>query len=302
MVDTGHRTTTAKLYDRGEPPVKILKNIETVANMYAGRLVAKGTTDFDIKVADGVLAVPIGWLGYEDTQETFKPATIDTIYVVSDKAVVLRGGGFSIRAAMPRYFYATQGDVMLSWIDGQVVPGELINGQPFIKVPFTKANGETNTNIDFATGMVVSDFKLLVNSAGASYVDAGILSSEGGGDANGFLDGVVTTATGLIDWGVTWTAATNNYIKQAGDVTLGALLADLKYGTDAAADEDGTFIRKSWKCDGTAISLVYDTNNVATSGYLLIGMQNPGIRVVGYAEETVDAAAAVKYIWVRSTL
>ncbi len=72
-------------------------NIETVANMYPGAGVKKGTTDYDIEVcgAGGDLT---GWLGYGACAGPFKPATRDTIYVVGDKAPVHSGGGFYVRA------------------------------------------------------------------------------------------------------------------------------------------------------------------------------------------------------------
>ena len=307
---TGYRTNTGNIIVTGEPLVKLLKNIETVANMYPGRLVAKGTTDFDIKVADGVLAKPIGWLAYEDAPPTFKPATIDTIYVVSDKTRIARGGNFVIRAHMPKYWYATQGDVMLSWVDGQVVPGEMIGGQPFLKIPFTKKNGESDTNIDLVAGMVVSGCKCLVVTAASGTIDVGLLSSEAGGDADGFLDGMDTTTAGLISEAITFTNGTNNhYIAAATDVTRGELLhaqlashtkADF-IGVDASQHEDGSIFAVAYTV-AAAVSVVYNTGNVASAGYILIGMENPGIMPVGFAEETVDSSAAAKEIMVRSTL
>lgn len=71
-------------------------NIETVADMYPGAGVKKGTTDYDIVVATADDEI-IGWLGYGACNATDKPATRETIYVVSAEAPVHSGGGFRVR-------------------------------------------------------------------------------------------------------------------------------------------------------------------------------------------------------------
>jgi hypothetical protein len=61
-------------------------------NMYPGRLVVRELTDYDVKVADGILP-PLGVLGYEDFNETERPLTIDTICTVDTEAPILLGEG-----------------------------------------------------------------------------------------------------------------------------------------------------------------------------------------------------------------
>jgi hypothetical protein len=89
--DTGHVTPGNKIIDYGDPEIKIEKNVETVANVYPGRLVALGTTERDIKVADGVHAVPIGWALFEHTSEEWRKDAYTTIQTVSDQIMVGRG-------------------------------------------------------------------------------------------------------------------------------------------------------------------------------------------------------------------
>jgi len=303
---TGYRVQVGKIVVTGDPLVKQLKNVETVTNVYPGRLVAKGTTDFDIKVADGVHAVPEGWAGYEDCAPEFKPATIDTIFVASDKIRVLRGGNFVIRATMPRYFYCTQGDPMVSWQAGQVVPAVLFNGQPFVKIPFTKANGNTDTNIDLAQYQCVSDVRIMVTTGIASgYVDFGIgIGAEAGFDYDGFADNFAAVTSGTVTFPtVTLTTGTNaNYLAAVTDATIGALLAQKFVGINVSEHDKGWVIPRSYSCDGTCKSLCYDTGNYACAGYICMCMENAGVIVVGYAEETVDGAAAAVSVMVRSTL
>lgn len=80
----------------GHPLVQHLK-VETATNMYPGRLVKKGTNDDDV-VLNNSASGSIGWLGYEQTNDQYRPADEDTIYVAGDQAAVLNGGGFIIDA------------------------------------------------------------------------------------------------------------------------------------------------------------------------------------------------------------
>ncbi|MHC1623460.1 MAG: hypothetical protein ACXQTR_02575 [Candidatus Methanospirareceae archaeon] len=73
----------------------------TVTNMKPGRLVKRGTTDYDVQVADASANYPaIGWLGYEKANANFKPETIDTAYAAGDEVPVHNGGGFRVRARL----------------------------------------------------------------------------------------------------------------------------------------------------------------------------------------------------------
>lgn len=90
-------TPTNKIVAAGKPLVEEAR-VETVANVYPGRLLLQGTNVDDIKVADDVSGNFVGWAGYEHTAPAFRPSTIGTIYVVEDKISVLKGGGFVILA------------------------------------------------------------------------------------------------------------------------------------------------------------------------------------------------------------
>lgn len=290
---TGHVTPGNKIIDFGDPEIKIEKNVETVANVYPGRLVAKGTTDYDVKVADGVLAVPVGWALFEHTSDEYQKDLYTTIYTVSDKIMVGRGGNFSIYAWLPKYWSARQGDKMFSWIGGQVVPGYEIDGQPALAIAFAKAASAADTGIDLAAGMVVSGCRILVETlVGSGWIDVGIGLAESGYDADGFVDGEATTAAGLISH-INYTATDANH-------TLGVLIST----TIKSADTTALYARlpDDYKCDGTCVSIEYTTSDHTQAGRILLIMNNPGITYVGDAEETVDASSAAKRIWVRNKL
>jgi len=100
MVDTNvgpHPTN--KIVVAGQPLLQTME-VEVAASMYAGRLVKKGTGDHDAVVVAAGTDDILGWLGYEDTIKKYRPATLTTIYVAADQAVVLNGGGFRIMAKL----------------------------------------------------------------------------------------------------------------------------------------------------------------------------------------------------------
>lgn len=289
---TGHSTPTGRIIDLGEPLIKLEKNVETVAEVYPGRLVAKGTTDYDIKVADGVNAVPVGWALFEQTSPEWRKDAFTTIFAVNDKIKVGRGGDFSIYAWMPKGFVARQGDKMFSWSNGYVVPGQYVDGFPCIAVPYSKNVSEYDTGVDFATGMLVKNcFILSETNIAASTISVGILSSEGGGSATGFL---VVQPVGAVAGLITQNLADATQAS----VYAGALITevDLK---DANSVYFG--VLNWWKCDGTAKSLSYTTSSHVFDGRMLIQMGNIGITEVGTSEEAKDATAAEARVWVKNT-
>lgn len=308
--DTGHKANVAKCVDTtgDREPFVYQKQVKTVANMYPARLVTKDTYDNAMKICDGVNLVPIGWLGHEQTDEKFQQDALTDIQIVNNKAACLRGGGFCVQAAMPKGFVARQGDTMFSAAAaGKVVPGCYVDGKPAMAVPFSQNATEVNTNIDLISGQVITDCFILVETAVSSgTIDVGIgMGTESGYDADGFVDGELTSVAGLIDHLLTWTTGSNNvYIKQSGDYAGGILINTIKYGADtAASSEDGTIIPIAYKCDGTCVSLCYTTSAHASIGRILFVFgRNPGIIEVGTAEETVDTTSAAANIWVLSKL
>ena len=75
------------------------KKVETVTNVYPGRLVIQGTNDDDIAIcAAGGEA--LGWAGYEHTAKKYRPATIETIYQTNDQIAVINGPGIILLACL----------------------------------------------------------------------------------------------------------------------------------------------------------------------------------------------------------
>jgi hypothetical protein len=277
---------------RGEA-ITTEKNIGTVANMYPGRLVVRETTDYDIKVADGKLP-PVGWLGYESCNPSQKPATIDTIYVVEDKAPVLSGGKFIVRGLLAKGFVALEGDDVFSWGDGKVAIGAMINGIPAIRFPFVQKASAFDTNIDVPGEAVIKDCLVhTTTGVGGSSIDVGFINAVESGDEDGLLDGESSVSA-------IW--QTHNLVDATRtNITLGALLKETE-GKDAWALFYAVPKLGGYVTDGTIKSLCYVTSAHAVAGDVFVLVSSPGIKKVGKVMASVSAASDDANIWVESDL
>ena len=113
------------------------------------------------------------------------------------------------------------------------------------KIHVTASDGtEQDSTFDLPAHAIVLDAFVNVTTAESTgttkTLDVGLLSSESGGDADGFLDGVSTAATGLVRGAlsITKTVGTNETYISAVANTFGALLQEVVYelGTDTAGD------------------------------------------------------------------
>lgn len=146
------------------------------------------------------------------------------------------------------------------------MPARIINasaghypGVFLLEFDIDRAAGETDTGYDFKKGDVILgacvDVQTAEATAATKTIDVGLLSTEAGGDADGFLDGVVTSANAVVQGDIVATDGVNqNYIAAA--PKLGALLRSGLLGSDLAA-EAAALIPRPHVCDGTAKSLTY---------------------------------------------
>ena len=297
MVDLGY-TKISNDVIIGNSPSRVDLNIETVANMYPGRLAAKGTTDFDMQVSTALLP-PAGWLGYGRANSLAKPDTRDTIYVVDKVAPLHRGGGFQIRSKLAAGATVNRYDNVANWDAGQVIgPVSQGDGGLWLKVPFVKNTSVKDTTIDLPSTMVVKDVLVEVTTEVASgEIDIGLLSGEAGGDEDGFVDGLSCAAAGIFRPKAALTAGSSETYYAS--TTRGALLRTFLAGSDTVEDV-GTYEEKEHLCDGTAKSLTYTTTNHAIVGNIHVLLVHPGFQVVAQADETVDASSAAAALWALS--
>jgi hypothetical protein len=285
MVDTGYPAPAGKIVVRGEPPIRINKNIGVATEMYPGRLTVRELTDYDIKVGDGILP-PIGFLEFERSPLSTRPANIDSIYTVDTEAAVIKGGGYAIRGKLAKGFVALEGDDLFSWGKGMVAPGCFIKGMPAIKVPFTKKTSVEDTNVDIPAHVLIHDVAVYVAVNDASgTIDVGFENATESGDLDGLLDGESCASVGWTEHNLVDATDANN--------TLGALLYEV-----AIKDATGTPVyyrvpkMPGYETDGTIKSLVYTTSNHTISGDLYLMVSSPGIVKVGKAGAGVSAIAA----------
>jgi hypothetical protein len=118
MVDMGFVKATNKIVLAGDRQTVELE-VETATNMYPGRTVEAGGTNNEMVVGTAG-AVIMGWLSYEDTPVMYKPATIDTIYKINDRAAYVFGPGIIVVANRKASETIVMGDKLVAAADGQV--------------------------------------------------------------------------------------------------------------------------------------------------------------------------------------
>jgi len=167
-------------------------------------------------------------------------------------------------------------------IDGlEIKDGRVTYYHPrILKIPFGHETSETDTGVDLPDKAMVLDVWLEVTTADSGItIDVGLLSTESGGDADGFLDGAPLDSTGLVFGGITptITSGTNNTYLASVARTIGVLLADLDVvaGQDVADGGDGACVyeRKPFPTDSvTAKSISYTCSAGAdtAAGYIYI--------------------------------
>lgn len=121
------------------------------------------------------------------------------------------------------------------------------------KIPLTAATHGTGSAVDTETlptaGLVIDawvDVTTAESTGGTKTLDVGLKAGETGGDADGFLDGVSTAATGIVQ----------GSCANAG-VTRGALLREDVSGATVYAP-------KSHKLNGTAKTIVVTSGSAFT--------------------------------------
>jgi len=123
--------------------------------------------------------------------------------------------------------------------------GQLLNAldnRVKVKVLSFGANaGENDTGWDLPAKAIVLDVIVVVETADAGEtLDVGLLSTETGGDADGFLDGISLGSVGIVQGvlSITKTAGVNENYISAVSCTRGVLLRMLEFelGSDVAGD------------------------------------------------------------------
>ncbi|MBC2746202.1 MAG: hypothetical protein HF975_04200 [ANME-2 cluster archaeon] len=299
MVDLGYSKITNDVII-GQSPRRVDLNIETATDMYPGRLAAKGTTDFDLVVCNALLP-PGGWLGYGLANSAAKPTNRATAYAADKVAPLHKGAGFPVRTQLAAGAKVDRYNLVANWASGQVIgPVSQGDGGIWLTVPFVKKTSEFDTTIELPANMIVKDTLVeVITNVASGTIDVGLLSSEAGGDADGFVDGQDCATAGIYRPGATLTTGSNEVYYSA--AVRGALLRALTAGSDVATDV-GTYEENIHLCDGTAKSLSYTTSDHTITGNIHLLLVHPNFQVIAQADETIDASAAAAALWAMSRI
>jgi len=149
--------------------------------------------------------------------------------------------------------------------------------EQMLKLPFSATDAGTgttefDTGFDLPTNCLVSPHGagvLPVTADAGETLDVGLLSSEGGGDADGFIDGISIATAAAVAAGPAMTVGTNETFFASN--TLGVLLSSFLAGADTASSE-GSFAYKYHRIDGTAksISLTPSSWDGGAAGYFFL--------------------------------
>jgi len=139
--------------------------------------------------------------------------------------------------------------------------GELVS----LPLMFLASSAEVSTGFVLPTNSVIypHEMWLLVDTLDAAVtVDVGILSTETGGDADGFLDGVSAATAGLISPALTVSQGTNaNYISAT---TFGILFFPAAgLGANVSA-QNAVPVFTPYVCNGVAKTISYTPSNSDT--------------------------------------
>lgn len=120
-------------------------------------------------------------------------------------------------------------------------------------------SAEVDSLFDLPAKALVYDVLVEVTTAEATgstkTLDVGLLSGESGGDADGFLDGIDVSATGMKQGGFTVTDGSNqNYVSAR---TMGAFMFQGLVGANAAGESGVVIPRKHLAAGVTAKSVSY---------------------------------------------
>jgi hypothetical protein len=293
--DIGFIKPAEKIVAWGRPPAIVEREIETVANMYAGRLCSSGTTANEIIVGAPATKQILGWLGYEDTALAYRPLTVDTIYAVNDRAALMFGGGFGVVGSLTPGVSVVPGDFLAPWVAGELIP-VIPRPQGWgIKIPYavtTGAHATTATGVDIPLEMLVSDAEVIaVTTEAAGTIDVGFENAVESGDLDGLLVALPLAATGLVNAEVCGAAASPYGVHLATPMTVVTSISPAY-----------PVIRRVYEVDRSTREVVYNGSAHNMTGFLVITCNGVGFEPVARAVEPMAASTSSQDIMAMSLI
>ena len=231
----------------------------------------------------GVGAITSGCLVFVYDAGTKTASTIYSNEIGTAKTAPISRSQFATDGKIYFWSAASSHDIFVAHSDGSVafyagvapeVHTLVLNRDGVEKVliaPFGASdNTETDTGLDLPYGALVTDCQLFVTASDATEtIDAGLLSSETAGDANGFRAAASVANTGWVAPAAFTAGSNETYISA---VTYGALLGSFLAGSDVAGDV-GNLLKIGHNVTGSnAVSLTYtgSSGSDTAAGYIYV--------------------------------
>jgi len=296
----------------GNPPLAFPRNVAEVTNIaefLPGRLAASGSrlgsgtgySDNDVYVAHLPTQMPLGWIGYDDVDTNFRPATVATAYASTAETRIYAGGGFGVYASLATYRTVKEGDLLANWFYGQVIgPVQPAPGGIFLSIPYATASAIVKTPTIVPVDCMVGHHSYIEGTTAlATTIDVGFDNTTEGGDVDGILDGISINATTPV--------AANQFGTTSGAETIGDLLMG---GEDnGGSSKYGKFLLYPGYVVGAGTTnalgrtIVYTPgSSSACGGRIWLHLIHPHLRIVGRAMESVTTTSSAANIRALSAL
>ena len=293
MTETGFQNQTATIFPLGVVD-RVEKNVQTA--VYPGRLVVRGTTDYDVVPADCV-QFPIGFMGFEKSPGPSQPASITTAWTTGVVGPVGKcvGRPVFIPGGLMPGFSVSEGDVVVPWgTNGQVAPAVIIDGKVAVKIPFAQGSGEIDTGVDIPAGLQIADVKLnVITAVSGATISVGIKSTQPSGSATGFINAESAATSGIVGH--------VNESTTSGNITLGSFL---NAATIKSADVTPIYyaVSKGYPVVSGTQRITYTTSASAIAGFILVFVNSAGIIPVGHAEYSATATSTAVNLHIASRI
>lgn len=299
VVISGFVLPTNKIVIYGEP--KRIEKTAEEAGIVAGMYVSPGSSEGTCvrgqpgKGASGFCSYEASYHGTESATDYYgdmRPRGLRQAFGDGAYIATLIGGGFGLAVPVTPGVEIPENAPLAGYTNGTLLPGLISPGQNglTIRIPFTKSTTEVATPFTIPANVTVLDARVVVETnVAASTIDIGILSTEVGGDADGFLDGVSCATAGTIrpigSGGTT-----------LGAITKGALISDIVKSGDTTAKF--YTIDKPFVGDGVAKTVSYTTSDHAIAGFIELDIG--GVEIIGKTEFVLPADDAQQWVVCRS--
>lgn len=135
-------------------------------------------------------------------------------------------------------------------------------------IPFSALAAETDSGVDIPIGTLIKDAKIFVRTLDAGEtLDVGLLSSESGGDADGFLDGISVNAAGWVE-PLAYTVGSNETFLAT--ILYGVLMGSFAVGTDVNTDTGVADLRGHQVTGSGAQSVTYTGSAGGAAGEIYL--------------------------------